>query len=93
MRTLLAEQARSGLSVKAFAERVGLSPQTLYWWRGELRRREEARSSVDLVEIEVSAEPSSEFEVRVRGDELRVLVPASFDPEHLLRLLATLRRC
>ena len=93
VRALFREQARSGLTVKAFAERRGMSPETLYWWRCELRRRESALGSADLVEVEVSREPASDLEIRVSGDEVRITVPEGFDAEHLRRLVTVLRRC
>lgn len=39
---LLAEQQRSGQSVRAFAQARGLNPNTLSWWRWNLRQREPA---------------------------------------------------
>lgn len=43
-RQLLGEQVRSGLSVRAFAERRGVPAGTLSYWRHELKRRDVARA-------------------------------------------------
>lgn len=39
-RRMTAEQARSGLSVRAFCEREGLEPWNFHWWRQALARRD-----------------------------------------------------
>jgi transposase len=39
-RTTIADQARSGLSVRAFCEREGLRPCNFHWWRQALARRD-----------------------------------------------------
>jgi transposase-like protein len=41
-REFLAEQDRSGLSVREFAEKRGVPPGTLSFWRHELKRRDAA---------------------------------------------------
>ena len=38
-RRVLAARARSGLSVRAFAMREGLSPKRLHWWNGRLEMK------------------------------------------------------
>lgn len=43
---LIAEQDRTGLSAREFASRHKLNPNTLAWWRSELRRRERESASV-----------------------------------------------
>ena len=54
-RALMVEQARSGLSIREFAEGQGILAQTFYWWRGELRRRDRARGedTTDFVRVSV----------------------------------------
>jgi transposase len=39
-RRTIADQARSGLSVRAFCEREGLVPWNFHWWRQALARRD-----------------------------------------------------
>ncbi len=41
----LAEWSGSGLSKVAFCRKRGLSPSAFHWWKGELARRDGARSS------------------------------------------------
>ena len=43
VREILAAGERDGLSVRAMADRAGMPPGTLSWWRGDLRRRERLR--------------------------------------------------
>jgi len=44
-RRVLAEQERSGLSIRAFAAERGHSAGHLSWWRHEIRKRDAARAS------------------------------------------------
>jgi transposase-like protein len=55
-RALLAEQARSELSVTEFAEEVGLSAATLYAWRRRLSgaRAEDREPGRELLEVQVT---------------------------------------
>lgn len=46
-RRLLAAQARSGLSLRAFARKRGIPAGTLSYWRHELKRRDAARRRED----------------------------------------------
>ncbi len=98
---LLREQEASGLSMTAFAERVGVSACTLYLWRRRLEQQEgEApRSSAagQLVEVVVQgdrppAAPGSGFVLRLESG-VRVEVGADFDPAVLRRLLQALGAC
>jgi transposase-like protein len=38
-RGIIREQARSGLSIRAFCRQVGVTESAFYFWRGELARR------------------------------------------------------
>ena len=86
-RALIAEQERSGQSIREFAESHGLAASTLYWWRAELKRR-----NVDLVPVEI-VEPStvttSAFELSIGDATLRI--PPGFDAAELRRLIAALQ--
>lgn len=102
---LLAEQAASGRSLRAFAMERGLSPWTLYRWRGRLgrsKRRVPARSrasraaafvAVDVVggSRPVEDVPSG-FEV-VLADGCRVRMPRDIAIERLAELVRALRSC
>lgn len=43
IREILAAGERDGLNVREMADRAGMPPGTLSWWRGDLRRRERLR--------------------------------------------------
>lgn len=43
-RRLLAEHARSGKTMKEFADERGVPVHRFWWWKGEIRRRDAARS-------------------------------------------------
>lgn len=103
-RDLVARHARSGLTVREFAEHEGIAVQTFYWWRSELRRRDRlraARSSAPSPFVRVTAKSPPPprvdagspviFEVRW-PDGLTVRVPHQFDDEELRRLLVALGR-
>ena len=76
-RRVLAEQERSGLSIRAFATERGHSAGHLSWWRHEIRKRDAARASARLVRAKTArkTKPASTpafLPVRVIGEEARV---------------------
>jgi hypothetical protein len=94
-RALIAEQERSGLTVRAFAEGRGITPTTMYWWRSRLGRRAPA----DLVPVEVVEHDivvdspravGADFEVRL-GSGVALRVPTGFDEVELRRLVRALQ--
>ena len=97
---LLAEQEASGSSLRAFAERRGLSPWTLYGWRrklGRSRRRfrsEDGAKEAGFVAVDFvgEARPASEIEVLL-SDGVRVRVPRDVATERLVELVQALRAC
>lgn len=100
-RELLAEQESSGRSLRAFAAERGLSPWTLYGWRGKLgrsRRRERtengASKGAGFVAVDVvGGKPStSDFEVEL-ADGLIVRVPRDTTTVRLVELVRALRAC
>jgi hypothetical protein len=98
-RGILREQEASGRSLRAFALERGLSPWTLYGWRGRLgrsrRRRREGRGeegSFVAVDVVGQARPASEIEV-VLSDGVRVRVPRDVLTERLVELVRALRSC
>jgi hypothetical protein len=100
-RGLVAKQARSGLSVREFAEREGIAVQTFYWWRSELRRRDRAASSrggePGFVRVSVKPSPAQwvssgeGFDVQLPGG-IVVRVPSRFEESALAKLLGLIRR-
>jgi hypothetical protein len=100
-RGLLAEQEASGRSVRSFAAERGLSPWTLYGWRGKLgrsRRRRGAESGASkepgfiAVDVVGGAPSTSDFEV-VLADGLIVRVPRDTTTLRLVELVRALRSC
>jgi Transposase len=72
-RERLAEQERSGLSVRAFCESQGVSPESFYAWRKRLRKQEPVRFAL----VDQPARPSAWAEVALElvlanGDRLRI---------------------
>lgn len=95
----IARWARSGLDAKTFAEREGVSPETLRWWRWKLggtTRSEPATQHAAFVEVvpELVADDAARSDDAalelVLGTGVRVVVPAGFDAISLQRLLAIL---
>jgi transposase-like protein len=95
-RALIAEQERSGLTAKEFAERRGITATTLYWWRCRLRRRRHPTElvPVEVVERDIVANPlgarAAVFDLEL-GDSLILRIPAGFDEAELRRLVRALR--
>lgn len=99
-RRLLAEQEASGRSLRAFAMERGLSPWTLYGWRGKLRQRcpgsakSGAREEAGFVAVDVvgPSQGGRDFEV-ILADGCCVRVPCDMAIERLAELVAALRSC
>jgi len=74
---LIAEQERSGLTSRAFAERRGINPSTLAWWRSKLRAARQ-RTSMEVRQaatfVEVTVEPVRECPIRLRFDHRPVVL-------------------
>ena len=90
-RELVLAQQRSGLSLRAFAARHGVSPNTLAYWKYK-RGRGRAPAAAQLVPVEVIGEVSPSSELVVELADARVRVPAGCDPERAARLIALLLR-
>ena len=82
-RESLAAFQRSGVSLKAFAEGVGVPYSTMVYWR----QRGEVAGPVRLVPVEVAR--GGVLEVAM-GDAT-VRVEPGFDADHLARVVRTLR--
>ncbi|QDV17750.1 hypothetical protein Pan153_24050 [Gimesia panareensis] len=59
-RTTISDRMQSGLSIRAFCEREGLSEPTYHYWRRELKKRDAentAKASFLPVEVQLPATP------------------------------------
>ena len=92
---VLEAQARSGLSVCDYAERIGVTATTLYWWRRRLGQGGGARDPVSLVEVAVAGPEGSGEAMVVRLSDGRhsIEVPRGFDDDALRRLIGVLESC
>lgn len=90
---VLADADRSGLSLRAFAQREGHNPNTLAWWRWNLRRqRHEEHRPTRLAEVLViDDEPQTEETLRVRVGHADILVEQYTDLDLLRRVVQALR--
>jgi len=100
-RELLSEQEASGRSVRSFAAERGLSPWTLYGWRGKLGRSRRRRSAENgaskeagfvAVDVVGGTPSTSDFEVEL-ADGLIVRVPRDTTTVRLVELVRALRSC
>jgi len=102
---VLEEQERSGLSVSAFASKIGVTPATLYQWRRRLGAQTEVNEDESVchaeptgglirVALEESPLPSvrDHFVVHLESKH-RIEVPQDFHPAALEQLLAILGSC
>ena len=94
---VLADQARSGLGMKAYAAQIGVSSWTLYQWRRRLAKTERPAAPPRVVEVNVAELATGgtprDFIIRVCEGRRSIAVPPGFDSEGLRRLVATLETC
>lgn len=82
----------SGLSDERYAEKHGLHPKRLYWWRSKLgrgkrSRKKASRKKTRFVEVKASqVTTSTVVEVTLRNGR-RVTLPLDADAAQLARLL------
>jgi len=89
-RMVLGALARSGQTVRAFADQHGLDPQRLYSWRRRVAEGDRTTFREVVVRADVTAEHRA-FELALPSG-IRVRVPSSFDLGALTRLLRVLKR-
>lgn len=104
-RRLIAEQERSGSSVREFATAKGISAWSLYGWRsrlgvagggarGRTGRRRDAEEA-ELVAVDVvdggRGVAASEPQLLIEFGDVRVRVPQGFDADEVARLVRVLR--
>lgn len=105
-RRLIAEQERSGRSVRAFAEEKGVSAWSLYGWRSRLgvaggrgrgrtaRRRDGDEAelvAVDVVGGGARSVTGPEPHLWIEVGDVRVRVSRGFDADEVARLVRVLR--
>lgn len=80
------------MTLRAFADREGISVNTLAYWKyTRLRRlRSTPLSLVPVHVVEDLPSPPRGIVIELAGG--RVVVPVEFDADHLARVLAVLRR-
>jgi len=102
MRSVFARHEESGLSLKAFGEREGISYTTLQYWRRKLsgkkggKRTSPVPAGLTRVRIIPDAPEverrSSAFDVWF-SNGISVEVPSGFDEQELRRLVGVLATC
>ena len=97
-RELIAGQAASGLSVRAWCLRHEVSEASFYAWRRELARRDAAGNMMPrFAEVvvrdqhEEAALVTNERPLQIHLDDARLEVPAGFDSATLHAVLQLLR--
>jgi hypothetical protein len=94
--SLLLELEESGETVVAFANRRGVSAQTVYGWKKRRKPPGDQRSKRELVRVMVAgSEPATSIAYELVLDGFGTIrVPSGFDEGDLVRLLRALReRC
>ena len=94
-RKLVAGQARSGVSIRAWCDRHGVSEPSYYFWRRELARRKEQRQGVNPQIVPVEVSPPSplsqcDLEIELPG-RILVRVGPGCNLDLLRHALAVLR--
>src|SRR4051812_1792066 len=91
-RKRLARWKASGLKVRAYCDREGVTPTALAHWRKEIAARDARRAEAAVplfVPVHLTPPPAATLDVVLRGDRM-VRVPPGFDPAHLRAVMAAL---
>ena len=87
---MLEKHARSGLSLRAFAEGEGVSPNTLAYWKYKRCVARESKAELVPVRVIEDVEPTvSELVVEIGRARVRVTSGCDFD--FVARVIAILR--
>lgn len=87
-RRLLAEHSVSGLSLRAFAARAGVSANTLAYWKYKRPTVSSRPAIVPVTVVDDLSPGRGEFVVEIGA--ARVRIPASMDHDQLVRLVRAL---
>jgi hypothetical protein len=87
-RERIAEQERSGLSVKQFCKERGVSEYSFYTWRKRLAKKEPVRFA--LVDREAAGQEAATLELLLRSGE-RLRIGSGVDAATLRTVLEALR--
>jgi transposase-like protein len=88
-RRVVAKQARSGMSIRAYCAKHGVKDPAFYWWRAELARRDAARSAAAFVPVVVKPATAVSAEgmiIELRGGRA-LRLPASLTMEKIGELV------
>ena len=88
-RGVLAEQRRSGLSLRAFAAQRGVSVNTLQYWKYKRPTTAPQFEEIRLTPEASHAQRAPALEIVLRGDRV-VRVGVDFDADLLRRVIAAL---
>lgn len=89
-RALLGAVARSGSTLKAWANQHGIDGRSLHMWQVNLERSASGgEPALRLVELVAPQRPTSRYVVRL-GDDIAIEVDDGFHDDTLRRLLAVL---
>jgi hypothetical protein len=89
-RRFLADQDRSGVSIRGFCEQHGLNEASFYSWRRELARRDALAPDAVPTFVPLQVTASAAIEVMLPTG-LVVRVPAGADSDFAVRLVTALR--
>lgn len=92
---ILADQERTGASMREVAANHGVTPATLYMWRRRLRETGDAPGGLIEVEVARGSAPSdacSGYEVLLPGG-VSIRAPRDFDAGRVKQLLELVRAC
>ncbi len=89
-RPIIAEQERSGLSIRKFAESRGYKASTLAWWRSRLRQKPVKSTFVEVPVVSQFVPATPSIVLELDSFEARVLVDPDTDLALLKKLLVAL---
>lgn len=92
---ILADQERTGLSMRELAREHGVTPATLYAWRRRLRESSAASGgliAVDVVDRAAQLSSGGQYEIALPSG-VTIRAPRDFDAGRVRELLDAVRAC